>query len=139
MIAVSPHSPQGPGSSAVASKPSSSESDTGLDPRLAEAAKQFEAVFIRQMLSSLEKTTGSSADTHTSGGAIYGSMVVNTVADAIANAGGLGLASLLTKSVQAGQGQGGSHARPHAAGTASQPPSNEVASTVESKREVRHR
>ena len=73
---------------------------TADDPRIKEAATQFEAVLLRQMLSSLEKTTNSSAGSQSTGGSIYGSMVVNTVADAIANAGGLGLASLLTKSLQ---------------------------------------
>jgi Rod binding domain-containing protein len=58
-------------------------------------------VLLRQMLSCLEKTTSSSTGSQSPGGSIYGSMVVNTVADAIANAGGLGLASLLTKSLQA--------------------------------------
>ena len=74
---------------------------TADDPRIKEAAKQFEAVLLRQMLSCLEKTTSSSTGSQSPGGSIYGSMVVNTVADAIANAGGLGLASLLTKSLQA--------------------------------------
>ncbi len=73
---------------------------TADDPRIKEAATQFEAVLLRQMLSSLEKATNSSAGSQSTGGSIYGSMVVNTVADAIANAGGLGLASLLTKSLQ---------------------------------------
>jgi peptidoglycan hydrolase FlgJ len=74
---------------------------TADDPRIKEAATQFEAVLLRQMLSSLEKATSSSTGSQSTGGSIYGSMVVNTVADAIANAGGLGLASLLTKSLQA--------------------------------------
>ncbi len=76
----------------------SSTAGVGDDPRLKEAAMQFEAVFVRQMLSSLEKATGSPMGNQTSGGSIYGSMVVNSLADAIAHAGGLGLGSMLLKS-----------------------------------------
>ena len=81
-----------------------------MDPRIKEAASQFEAVFLRQMLSSLEKTTSSATGGQSGGGSIYGSMVVNTVADAIAKAGGIGLADMLTKSLQMNQ-QGAP--RPH--------------------------
>ena len=42
---------------------------TGDDPRLKEAAVQFEAVFVRQMLSSLEKAAGTPVGHQTSGGA----------------------------------------------------------------------
>jgi Rod binding domain-containing protein len=75
------------------------KSDSAEDPRLKEAAAQFEAVLLRQMLQCLEKTTNSSTTGQSSGGSIYGSMVVNTVADAVARAGGLGLASVIAKSV----------------------------------------
>jgi flagellar protein FlgJ len=110
MTAVPPSPLQGrPGShnpfvqGAQASNALSHPKAAGQDPRIKEAAQQFEAVFIRQMLSSLEKTTSAPAGTQASGGPIYGSMVVNTVADAIANAGGLGLADLLTKSLQSAE------------------------------------
>lgn len=95
--------PNGLGGSVIASGTSNSAAlkQTADDPRIKEAATQFEAVLLRQMLSSLEKATSSSTGSQSTGGSIYGSMVVNTVADAIANAGGLGLASLLTKSLQA--------------------------------------
>ena len=95
--------PTGPaGRSTVNRTPDSAAlKQTADDPRIKEAATQFEAVLLRQMLSCLEKTTSSSTGSQSPGGSIYGSMVVNTVADAIANAGGLGLASLLTKSLRA--------------------------------------
>ena len=66
----------------------SATTGTGEDARLKEAAVQFEAVFVRQMLSSLEKAAGSPMGNQSSGGSIYGSMVVSPVADAIAHAGG---------------------------------------------------
>jgi peptidoglycan hydrolase FlgJ len=80
---------------------------SGDDPRLKEAAVQFEAVFVRQMLASLEKAAGSPTGKQTTGGNIYGSMVVNSVADAVARAGGLGIASMLMKSLSPQSSQGG--------------------------------
>ena len=80
---------------------------TGDAPRLKEAAVQFEAVFVRQMLSSLEKAAGSPMGNQSTGGSIYGSMVVNSVADAVAHAGGLGLASMLMKSLSPQSSLGG--------------------------------
>jgi Rod binding domain-containing protein len=62
-----------------------------------EAAKQFEAIFVRQLLSSLERTTQGSA------GGVYGSMVVGTMADAIAEAGGLGLRQEILHALSAGE------------------------------------
>ena len=70
------------------------------EARLKEAAVQFESVLVRQMLSCLEKATSSPLGNHASGGSIYGSMVVNSVAEAVARAGGLGLSSLIVKSLQ---------------------------------------
>lgn len=70
--------------------------------RLHEATSQFEAIFLRQMLSSLEKTASASATGGDSaGGSVYGSMVVNAVADAVAQAGGLGLGRALADSIEA--------------------------------------
>ncbi|MGC4064309.1 MAG: hypothetical protein QM784_06615 [Polyangiaceae bacterium] len=61
-----------------------------------EAARDFEAVFLRQMLSSLERTTRvSSKGNAPSGQQAYGSMIVDAVADAVAKAGGLGVADML--------------------------------------------
>lgn len=102
---------------ASATTSSSALKQTAEDPRIKEAATQFEAVLLRQMLSSLEKTTNSSTGSKSTGGSIYGSMVVNTVADAIANAGGLGLASLLTKSLQTVASGAGSMSKPPALGS----------------------
>lgn len=69
--------------------------------RLKEAAKQFEAVFLRHMLSPLEKTAQVGGSTPTAAGqSAYGSMIVEALSDAIANAGGIGLAATLTRELE---------------------------------------
>ena len=71
-----------------------------VDPKALKAAKDFEAIFLRTLLSSLEKTTS------TSGGgklntsqSTYGSMVVGAMADQISGTGGIGLAEVIAKSL----------------------------------------
>jgi Rod binding domain-containing protein len=71
-----------------------------VDPKALKAAKDFEAIFLRTLLSSLEKTTS------TSGGgklntsqSTYGSMVVGAMADQISGTGGIGLAEVVAKSL----------------------------------------
>lgn len=73
----------------------------GADPapdqaRLAQAAQQFEAVLLRRMLSSLEKTTQMQSGKGTS---MYGGMIVDAMADAIVGSGGLGMARLIEESL----------------------------------------
>jgi peptidoglycan hydrolase FlgJ len=84
-------------------KPSSA---TPTDPRLREAARQFEAVFLRVMLSSLERTTkvggGSSV---TAGQSTYGSMVVDALSDALSASGGIGLQESLLQGLQSSAGK----------------------------------
>lgn len=64
--------------------------------KIAEAAKDFEAVLLRQMLSALERTTKVSCQgSSMAGQQTYGALVVETVADAIASAGGIGMADLI--------------------------------------------
>ncbi len=64
--------------------------------KLAEATRSFEAVLIRQMLTSLEKTTQMAGSKGAlGGGSAYSSMMVDSLADAIARSGGLGLAKTL--------------------------------------------
>jgi peptidoglycan hydrolase FlgJ len=78
------------------------------NPRLLRAAKEFEAIFLRQMLKSLEKTTSMGSPSQTSTAQrTYGSMVVSTLADSISSAGGLGLGEVIAKSLS-----GASSARP---------------------------
>lgn len=62
------------------------------------AATQFEAIMVRQLLSqSVGKLmSGGSEGSHT-GGDIYGYMLTDSIADKIAQGGGLGLARMLEK------------------------------------------
>ncbi len=73
-----------------------------VDPKALMAAKDFEAIFLRTLLSSLEKTTsvkgGGKLDT---GQSTYGSMVVGAMADQISQGGGIGLAEIVAKSLTA--------------------------------------
>jgi flagellar protein FlgJ len=70
------------------------------DPRIQKAARDFEAIFVRQMLKSVEKTTAAGAGTQAAPGEnTYGSMIVGALSDAISQAGGLGLADEISKSL----------------------------------------
>jgi Rod binding domain-containing protein len=70
------------------------------DPRVQKAARDFEAIFVRQMLKPLEKTTAAGAGVEAQAGEnTYGSMIVGALADAISKAGGLGLADEIGKSL----------------------------------------
>ena len=75
---------------------------TPTDPALLKAAKDFESIFVRQMLKSLEKTTAAGAGAKASPGqSTYGSMIVDTLSESISAAGGLGLADVIAKSMMA--------------------------------------
>lgn len=78
-----------------------------IDPKALKAARDFEAIFLRTLLSSLEKTTSMSggANKPTTGQSTYGSMVVGALADNISSTGGIGLAEIVAKSLS-------SHIRP---------------------------
>lgn len=69
-----------------------------VKPEVARAAREFEAIFLRQILSSLEKT-GHMGSTGSTGSDVYGSMMVGALADAVASAGGVGLAKYVTTSL----------------------------------------
>jgi len=72
------------------------------DPNVVKAAKDFEAIFVRQMLKSLEKTTAAGGNTKpTAGQSTYGSMIVDTLSESISKAGGLGLADVVARSMMA--------------------------------------
>lgn len=71
------------------------------------AAREFEEIFVRKMLSSLEKTGRMGQSGSFSGGSdIYSSMVVDGLANAIASSGGIGLADLIVQSMRARELQG---------------------------------
>ena len=89
--------PIGPVNAAAASGPTKPDAP---DPKLAQAAKDFEAIFVRQMLKSLEKTTAAGCGTQASAGEkTYGSMIVDTLSESISKAGGLGLADVIARSM----------------------------------------
>ncbi|MEO6602320.1 MAG: rod-binding protein [Polyangiaceae bacterium] len=72
------------------------------DPAMLKAAKDFESIFVRQMLKSVEKTTAAGMGTKPAAGqSTYGSMVVDTLSDSISKGGGLGLADVIAKSMMA--------------------------------------
>ncbi len=73
--------------------------DKATSKKLDDAASQFEAVFLRQMLSSLEKTVSIEGNKG-AGTNLYGSMLVDAVADAISRAGGIGIAPMLKNSLE---------------------------------------
>jgi Rod binding domain-containing protein len=62
------------------------------------AARDFEAIFIRQLLSSLEKSSGLSGG-ESSGGAVFRSMMVGALADTAAEGGGIGMSDLILKAM----------------------------------------
>jgi len=71
-----------------------------VDPRALQAAKDFEAIFLRTLLSSLEKTTSVSGSGRLdTGQSTYGGMVVGALADNISGSGGIGLAEIVAKSL----------------------------------------
>jgi len=76
------------------------EQPVGEASKISQAAKDFEAVFLRQMLSALEKTTKVGDKSPTiPGQQTYGSMIVEAVADAVSAAGGLGLGKILSNAM----------------------------------------
>jgi peptidoglycan hydrolase FlgJ len=74
-------------------------SPAGAKPEVARAAREFEAIFLRQILTSLEKSGHMGGGTASTGSDVYGSMMVGALADAVANAGGVGLAKYVTTSL----------------------------------------
>jgi flagellar protein FlgJ len=72
------------------------------DPKLLQAAKDFEAIFVRQMLKSVEKTTAAGGSAKpTAGQSTYGSMIVDSLSESITKGGGLGLADVVARSMMA--------------------------------------
>ena len=88
------NAPEVTGQSGVASANTSKDESK----KLGDAARQFEAVFLRQILSSLERAASVQGG-KAAGSNLYGSMLVDAVADSISRSGGMGLASMLVKSL----------------------------------------
>jgi len=86
-----------PADAAAAGQPETPE-------RLQQAARQFEAMMLKRMLSSLEKTTKLDSSKGTS---MYGSMIVDAMADAIVGSGGLGLSRMIEQAMPGGEAKKG--------------------------------
>jgi len=71
--------------------------------QLESAAREFEAIFLRQLLAPLEKagTVGAKGGV-SSGSAVYGSILVGAVADSASRSGGIGLSSLILEAMTRG-------------------------------------
>jgi Rod binding domain-containing protein len=86
MSALSPVTLSAPQAGATQARPSH---------ELAGAARDFEALFLRQLLQRMEKAF----DSQSSGGSIYGPMMVGALADTVAGAGGIGLSEVITRAL----------------------------------------
>jgi peptidoglycan hydrolase FlgJ len=71
---------------------------TAATPEQRKAARDFEAIFLRQMLSTLEKGSSVSGS-QSSGGAVFRSMMVSALADTAAEGGGIGLSEVILKAM----------------------------------------
>jgi flagellar protein FlgJ len=95
-------SPIGPLGSSTAQGVGAAAKAEAPDPAMLKAAKDFESIFVRQMLKSVEKTTAAGMGTQAQPGqSTYGSMIVDTLSDSISKGGGLGLADVIAKSMMA--------------------------------------
>lgn len=71
------------------------------------AAREFESIFLRSLLSPLEKSTSMGKSGSLSAGqSAYGSMVVGAMADTLSNVGGIGLAEVIARALNGSQGSG---------------------------------
>lgn len=68
------------------------------DPELLEAARQFEAIFVRKLMASVENSKGLTGESH-AGSGIYGSMITGALADAATQGDGLGLSALVLEAL----------------------------------------
>jgi flagellar protein FlgJ len=110
-------------------------SDAGDEQQVAAAhkvAQQFEAIFLRQLMGTLEKSKGFGGSSTGSG--VYKSMMVGALADSTAEGGGIGLADVIFKAMMpqaaAGGALGGATAapgKPHEAASLSATPAAPLA------------
>lgn len=88
---------QAPESPRAAAEPSFAEL-VAKHPEAAQAAQQFEAVFLRQLLSSVEKSSTLSGGTETQS-AVVGSMLTGALSDHMSSSGGLGLSEVILRAM----------------------------------------
>lgn len=82
-------------------------------PEQQKAAREFEAIFLRQLMSSLEK--GGGLGGQSSGGQVFRSMMVSALADTASEGGGIGLSELILKAMLPPSPQGKPDLSLHAA------------------------
>ena len=70
------------------------------DRAVREAAQQFEKLLLRTMLKQMEKSIHVSGKSGAAGSSLYGSMMVDALADAMVKAGGVGFADKVAQSMQ---------------------------------------
>jgi Rod binding domain-containing protein len=81
----------------VAAEPTLAEL-TKKHPEAAQAAQQFEAVFLRQLLSTVEKSSTLNGGSETQS-AVVGSMLTGALSDHMSSAGGLGLTEVILRAM----------------------------------------
>jgi flagellar protein FlgJ len=79
-------------------------------------AQQFEAIFLRKLLSGMEKSSGLGGSS-TAGAGVFKSMMVGALADGAADGGGIGLAEVVLKSMLANSSAQPAHAASPATST----------------------
>jgi Rod binding domain-containing protein len=84
-------------SSTAAQQNVDAASATSPTPEQQKAACDFEAIFLRQLMSSLEK--GGGLGGQSSGGQVFRSMMVGALADTASEGGGIGLRDLILKAM----------------------------------------
>lgn len=79
-------------------------------PEQRKVARDFEAIFLRKLLSSMEKTGGVGGSG--SGGQVYRSMMVGALADSAAESGGIGLSDMILEAMLRSEGVGAATSAP---------------------------
>ncbi len=100
-------------SSTAAHQKVDAASVTSPTPEQQKAAREFEAIFLRQLMSSLEK--GGGLGGQSSGGQVFRSMMVSALADTASEGGGIGLSELILKAMLPPSPQGTPDLSLHAA------------------------
>jgi Rod binding domain-containing protein len=103
-------------SSLTAQQSVDAASVTSPTPEQQKAARDFEAIFLRQLMASLEKSGGLGGDT--GGGQVFRSMMVSALADTASQGGGIGLSEVILKAMLPPPPQGKPDLSAHAAAAA---------------------
>lgn len=97
MIAPAAATVVAPAAPAPAGAAATAGNAADVDPRIQEAAKGFEALFMRMLVD--EMFTGTEL---ASAQPLYGGMMTSALADSLAESGGVGLAAMLTRQLGGG-------------------------------------